>query len=100
MTLQDLRYVVALADHRHFGRAAAAFDIGHSMLSTQIKKLVTQLGVTLFERTTQPVSLTAIGAKMAGRARQVLADIEAIASVRQQISGPLAGGFSLGVNGL
>jgi LysR family hydrogen peroxide-inducible transcriptional activator len=97
MTLQDLRYVVALADHVHFGRAAAACDIGQSTLSTQIKKLEKQLGVTLFERTTQSVSVTAIGADIVGRARQLLADFEAIVSVGQHISGPLAGGFSLGV---
>ena len=97
MTLQDLRYVVALADHGHFGRAAAACDIGQSTLSTQIKKLETQLGVTLFERTTQSVSVTAIGADIAARARQVLADVEGIGSAGQHISGPLIGKFSLGV---
>ena len=97
MTLQDLRYVVALADHGHFGRAAAACDIGQPTLSTQIKKLEKQLGVILFERTTQSVSMTAIGAEIAGRARQILADVEAISSVGQQISGPLTGRFSLGV---
>ena len=97
MTLQDLRYVVALADHGHFGRAAAACDIGQSTLSTQIKKLERQLGLTLFERTTQSVSVTAIGAEIAGRARQVLADVEAISSVGQHVSGPLVGSFSLGI---
>ena len=76
MTLQDLRYVVALADHGHFSRAAAACDIGQSTLSTQIKKLEAQLGVMLFERTTKSVSVTAIGAEIAGRARQVLAKLE------------------------
>ena len=97
MTLQDLRYVVALADHGHFGRAAAACDVGQSTLSTQIKKLERALGVTLFERTTQSVSVTAVGADIAGRARQILADVEAIAGVGRQVSGPLAGGFRLGV---
>lgn len=97
MTLQDLRYVVALAEHGHFGRAAAACDIAQSTLSTQIKKLELQLGATLFERTTQSVSVTAIGAEIAGRARQVLADVEAIIGVGQHRSGPLAGNFSLGV---
>ena len=97
MTLQDLRYVVALADHRHFGRAAAACHIGQSTLSTQIRKLEAQLGVRLFERTTQSVSTTAIGTEIAARARQVLADVEAIGSVGQSIAGPLTGRFSLGV---
>jgi LysR family hydrogen peroxide-inducible transcriptional activator len=97
MTLQDLRYVVALADQGHFGRAAAACDIGQSTLSTQIKKLETQLGVTLFERTTQSVSVTAVGAEIARRARQVLADVDAIVSIGQHLSGPLAGVFNLGL---
>ena len=97
VTLQDLRYVVALADQGHFGRAAAACGIGQSTLSTQIKKLEIQLGVTLFERTTQSVSLTAIGADVAERARHVLAEVEAINSIGQQITGPLHGRFSLGV---
>ena len=97
MTLQDLRYVVALADHGHFGRAAVVCGIGQSTLSTQIKKLEQRLGVTLFERTTKSVNVTAIGADIAERARQVLADIEAIISVGQRISGPLVGQFSLGV---
>ncbi len=97
MTLQDLRYVVALAEHGHFGRAAAACDIAQPTLSTQIKNLELQLGVTLFERTTKSVSVTAVGAEIAGRARQVLEEVDAIISIGQHVSGPLAGGLSLGV---
>ncbi len=97
MTLQDLRYVVALADHGHFGRAASACGIGQSTLSTQIKKLEKQLGVMLFERTTQSVTVTAIGAEIAGRARQILTDVEAVINVGRQVSGPLAGAFGLGI---
>ena len=97
MTLQDLRYVVALAEHAHFGRAAAACNIAQSTLSTQIKHLEQQLGATLFERTSKSVSVTATGADIARRARQVLADVEAIMSLGQQTAGPLVGGFSLGV---
>ncbi len=97
MTLQDLRYVVALADHGHFGRAAEASGIGQSTLSTQIKKLEERLGVTLFERTTKTVSVTEMGAEVVGRARQVLAEVEAIAGIGRRRAGPLAGGFSLGV---
>ena len=97
MTLQDLRYVVALAEHGHFGRAAAACDIAQSTLSTQIKNLESQLGVTLFERTTKSVNVTAVGAEIAGRARAVLAEVDAIMSVGQHTSGPLTGAFSLGV---
>ena len=97
MTLQELRYVVALADSGHFGRAAAACNVSQSTLSTQIKKLEKQLGVVLFERTTQSVSVTGAGADIAARARRVLADVEAIGGVGRRMSGPLTGPFSLGV---
>ena len=97
MTLQDLRYVVALAEHGHFGRAATACDVSQSTLSTQIKNLEVQLGVKLFERTTKSVSVTAIGREIVGRARRVLEEVDAIVSVGQHIAGPLSGGFSLGV---
>ena len=61
MTLQDLRYLVALVDHGHFGRAAEACHVSQPTLSTQIKKLEAQLGVTLFERTNKSVHVTPVG---------------------------------------
>ena len=97
MTLQDLRYLVALVDHAHFGRAAAACDIAQSTLSTQIKKLEEQLGVALFERTSKSVCVTATGEEVAARARKILTDIDAIVRVGQSMSGPLTGSLSLGV---
>ena len=81
MTLQELRYLVALAEHGHFGRAATACNVSQSTLSTQIKNLELQLGVKLFERTTKSVSVTAVGREIAGRARQVLEEVDAIMSV-------------------
>ena len=89
--------MVALADHGNFGRAAAACNVSQSTLSTQIKKLEKGLGVVLFERTTQSVRMTAVGADIAGRARRVLVDVEAIGAVGRQMSGPLTGIFNLGV---
>jgi LysR family hydrogen peroxide-inducible transcriptional activator len=97
MTLQDLRYVVAIAEYGHFGRAAAACAVTQPTLSIQIRNLESQLGVTLFERTTKSISVTAVGAEIVGRARQILADVDAIMSVGQQTAGPLAGSFSFGV---
>jgi len=97
MTLQDLRYLVALAEHGHFGNAAAACGVSQSTLSTQIKNLELQLGVKLFERTTKSVSVTAVGRDIARRARQVLESVDAIVSIAANISGPLSGAFSLGV---
>jgi LysR family transcriptional regulator, hydrogen peroxide-inducible genes activator len=97
MTLQDLRYLVALVDHGHFGRAAASCHISQPTLSMQIKKLEEQLGVTLFERTNRSVRVTAVAEEIVGRARQILTDVEAIISVGRNLSGPLVGAFSLGV---
>ena len=97
MTLQDLRYLVALVDHGHFGRAAEACHVSQPTLSTQVKKLEDRLGVTLFERTNRSVRVTAVGEDIVARARRILADVEAIAGVAQRVSGPLTGAFGLGV---
>lgn len=97
MTLQDLRYLVALRDAGHFGRAAEACHVSQPTLSTQIKKLETRLGVTLFERTNRSVRITAVGEDVVARARQVLAEVDAIVGVGRRVSAPLVGRFSLGI---
>ena len=97
MTLQDLRYLVALVDHGHFGRAAEACHVSQPTLSTQIKKLEAQLGVTLLERTNKSVHVTAVGADVVARARQILLDVEAIMDVGRRVGEPLSGALSLGV---
>ena len=97
MTLQELRYLVALADHGHFGRAADACHISQPTLSTQIKKLEDYLGMTLFERTNKAVRVTAAGEEVVARACRVLAETEAIIESAHGRSGPLAGRFILGV---
>lgn len=97
MTLQELRYLVALVDHGHFGRAAEACHVSQPTLSTQIKKLEEELGVTLFERTNRSVRVTATGEEVVARARQILTDVEAIVGVGRRVAGPLSGAFSLGV---
>ena len=68
MNLRDLEYLVALADHRHFGRAAAAAYVSQPTLSTQLKKLETELGVDLVERGTRQVLLTGAGERVVERA--------------------------------
>ncbi|MCF5974725.1 LysR family transcriptional regulator, partial [Xanthomonas perforans] len=55
MNLRDLKYLVALADHKHFGRAASACFVSQPTLSTQIKKLEDELGVSLVERAPRKV---------------------------------------------
>ena len=97
MTLQELRYLVALADSGHFGRAAEACHISQPTLSTQLKKLETFLGITLFERTNKALKITPLGEKIVARARQVLAEADAIVALAQENTGPLSGPFHLGV---
>lgn len=97
MNLRDLRYLVALADHRHFGRAATASFVSQPTLSTQIKKLEDELGVPLFERAPRKVMLTPAGRDIAQRARQILTEVEQLKeSARRQLD-PEAGTVRLGI---
>ena len=97
MTLQDLRYLVALVDHGHFGRAAEACHVSQPTLSMQVKKVERQLGLLLFERNNKSVHATAAGTEVVRRARQILGDVEMLGSMGRQMSAPLAGAFGLGV---
>lgn len=97
MNLHGLRYLVALYDTRHFGRAANACHVSQPTLSTQIRKLEAQLGVALFERTNRSVRVTPIGEEVVARARQILTEVETIVAIGRRVSAPLVGVFSLGV---
>jgi len=96
MTLTELRYIVALADHRHFGRAAEACHVSQPTLSTQIRKLEEQLGLTLFERGKQ-VAATETGLRIVAEARLILAGVGRLRDLAQAAQAPLAGPFRLGV---
>ena len=97
MNLRDLKYLVALAEHRHFGRAAAASFVSQPTLSTQIRKLEEELGVTLFERAPRKVMLTPVGRDIVERARQVLADLDQMAEIARRSQDPDAGSLRLGM---
>jgi LysR family hydrogen peroxide-inducible transcriptional activator len=97
MTLNELRYLVAVADHRHFGKAASACFVSQPTLSTQIKKLEEQLGVMLFERTNKSVRTTGIGEQVVNKARRVLDQVEDIRIMCRGDLEPLCGARSLGV---
>lgn len=97
ITLTALRYVVAVADSGHFGRAANECHVSQPTLSTQIKKLEEQLGVSLFERTSKRVRLTAAGERIVERARAIFEEVRAIGDVARGQREPLAGTFRLGV---
>ncbi|OOG45533.1 LysR substrate-binding domain-containing protein [Rhodanobacter sp. C01] len=97
MNLRDLQYLVALAEHRHFGRAADACFVSQPTLSTQIKKLEDELGVPLVERTPRKVLLTEVGRDIATRARDVLNEIEQIRGVARRTLDPESGTVRLGI---
>ena len=97
MTLQDLRYVVTLAETRNFARAAKACYVSQPTLSTQIKKLEKELGVALFERTNKRVVPTPAGTDLIAQARVVLEEAEKLQQMAQQALDPMAGPLRLGV---
>ena len=93
MTLQQLRYIIAIDDFRHFGKAADACGLTQSTLSIMIRKLEEELDVRLFDREAHPVQPTEIGRKIIDRAKVVLYNVEQIAemtrSEKEILSGPL-----------
>src|SRR6516165_10494325 len=97
MNLRDLRYLVALAEHKHFGRAAEASFVSQPTLSTQIKKLEDELGVALVERTPRKVLLTEVGREIAQRAREVLNEVDQIRAIARRTLDPESGTVRLGI---
>jgi len=93
MTLTDLRYIVALAQERHFGRAAEKCHVSQPTLSVAVKKLEEQLGVLLFERSAVDVKVTEIGRQIVDQAERVLLEASQIRDLaeagRDAMSGPL-----------
>jgi len=97
MTLTELKYIVALAREKHFGRAADACFVSQPTLSVAIKKLEEELSVSLFERGSNEVSLTPVGERIVVQAQRVLEEASAIKSIAQQGMDPLAGPLRVGV---
>jgi len=97
MNLQELRYLVAIAEQRHFGRAAQICNVSQPTLSSQIKKLEDELGVTLLERTNKRVALTPVGSQILEHARRALAEAAQMEAVAQAARDPLVGPLKLGV---
>ncbi|MDP2030478.1 MAG: hydrogen peroxide-inducible genes activator [Thiobacillus sp.] len=97
MTLQELKYLVALADHGHFGKAAEACFITQSTLSTQIKKLEDFLGVTLFDRSLKRVTPTPTGREILAAARNIVEESERIRELAKHAQDPMARTLHLGV---
>ena len=97
MNLRDLRYLLALAEHEHFGRAAKACGVSQPTLSVQLRKLEELLGVVLFERSSKTVTPTAACERLIGHARAAVAEAEAVLAVARTLRDPLTGRFRLGI---
>lgn len=97
MTLTDLKYLVAVADQRHFGRAAAGAFVSQPSLSAAIRKLEEELGVRLFERGKSGVIVTEVGAQVVAQARRALEEAARVKTVATQGRNPLQGVLRLGV---
>jgi LysR family hydrogen peroxide-inducible transcriptional activator len=97
MNLRDLRYALAVAEHRHFGRAAELCHISQPTLSTQLRKLEEELGVVLFERTNKSVVPTAAGEALLAHARTAIDAADAMLALAQASRDPLRGRLRLGV---
>ncbi|EKD72964.1 MAG: LysR protein, partial [uncultured bacterium] len=97
MNTRDLKYLIALSDHHHFGKAAEACFISQPALSMQIKKLEETLGVKLLERTNKSVLLTDIGVTITERARQILNHVEEMRDVAKLAKDPYRGELKIGI---
>lgn len=97
MELRQLRYLVALADERHFTRAAQRVRIAQPALSQQVAKLEAELGVGLVDRTTRRVHLTEAGELLVAHARRVLAELEDARAELERLSGLVAGRVTIGL---
>lgn len=97
MTLTELKYIVAVARERHFGRAAEACHVSQPTLSVAIKKLEEELDVRLFERGASEVSVTPLGEEIVRQAQQVIEQAAAIREIAKRGKDPLNGPLRLGV---
>jgi LysR family hydrogen peroxide-inducible transcriptional activator len=97
MTLTELRYIVAVARERHFGRAAEACFVSQPTLSVAIKKLEEELDCKVFERGGSEVTVTPIGEEIVRQAQQVIEQAQGIKEIAKRGKDPLAGPLRLGV---
>jgi LysR family hydrogen peroxide-inducible transcriptional activator len=97
MTLTELKYIVAVARERHFGKAAEACFVSQPTLSVAVKKLEEELDVKLFERSANEVTVTALGEEIVRQAQSVLEQAANIKDIAKRGKDPLSGALKLGV---
>ena len=97
MTLTELKYIVAVARERHFGKAAEACHVSQPTLSVAVKKLEDELELRIFERSANEVSVTPLGQEVVRQAQSVLEQAAGIREIARRGKDPLAGALRLGV---
>lgn len=97
MTLTELKYIVAVARERHFGKGAEACHVSQPTLSVAIKKLEDELQVKLFERNANEITVTPLGEEIVRQAQSVLEQADSIREIARRGKDPLAGALRLGV---
>ena len=96
MNLRDLKYIIAVAETRHFGKAAERCFVSQPTLSGQIKKLEEELGVAIFERSNRSVEITPVGKSIVLHARQIMEQADTILQLARAHQDPLAGPLRIG----
>lgn len=97
MTITQLRYVLAVAEHRNFTKAAEKVFVTQPTLSMQIQKLEEELGVQIFDRVKKPIGLTEVGHKIVEQARNIVNESERIQDIVEQQKGFVGGEFKIGI---
>lgn len=97
MNIRDLKYLIALIDYKHFGKAAEACFVSQPALSIQIKKLEDELGVQLFERTHKSLLLTEVGMNLAKIARNILIEVEEMQEIAKLAQDPYCHELKIGI---
>ena len=97
MTLTEMRYIVALARDRHFGKAAESCHVSQPTLSVALKKVEGQLGAALFERAASDVRITALGERIVAQARRVLEEAVRLEEIASAAGDPMTGPLRVGV---
>lgn len=97
MTIKQLQYIVALDTHRHFVRAAESCFVSQPTLTLQVKKLEEQVGLIIFDRSSQPLTPTPMGSKFIARARRILREIEQLKELVNHDRNLIEGTFKVGI---
>lgn len=97
MTITQLQYVLAVAEHKNFTLAAEKSFVTQPTLSMQVQKLEDELGVLIFDRSKKPISITAVGEKIVNQAKNIVAEAERIKDIVDQDKGFIGGDYTLGI---